>query len=178
MLALLALATCATFARADDSKPIAGVIVGHWTRPPLPLPIPPILYEPCPEFEHDPLATACYDPNSGIVYAGVNREASTRAHELGHVVDARYLTEGERNRFLRLAGVPSIPWTDEALAAKGRETSILRTGDELFAETYAHCRVDAYLMRRLTWFTTFSDAKNLGGRQRRVMCAFIARAMQ
>lgn len=81
----------------------------------------------------------------GLIYLAPGASRFERQHELGHLFDAQYLDDGERNAFRRMIRVPmATPWFGE----RGQASP-----SEHLADMYAACRLDLDPARR--WETAY-----------------------
>jgi hypothetical protein len=101
------------------------------------VPLPPgdvtITRAECPAFPGE-RATCAYMDTGAIYMAELDR--FSLAHELGHVFDARVLTEPERARLARLLGMDGAPWEN----GTGEHCTVdAPCPSELFADAYATC---------------------------------------
>jgi hypothetical protein len=164
MLALLIslLALAAPLTGVADARPLvpAGVSV---------------IYAPCPDspdaggcayadqaaLARDAYGAKCRNPD-GCVYVA-NHDRFNRLHELGHVFDARYLTDANRAWFARKLGMAG-PWLT------GR-TGIATAGEQ-FADAYANCVMgNGYGRRGGMWESSYDY--NFQPRRHRRICLAI-----
>lgn len=87
---------------------------------------------PCKtEYGYEP--EACVLSLTGEIFLDTARLVQPRRvvyHELGHIFDARALTDADRERFATLIEFPAEPWLSSAYHG---------TAGEIFAEAYAEC---------------------------------------
>jgi len=141
-------------------------------RVPLPSPMPPVVYAPCPD---DPTVEGCtYWVAPFTIYLS-NHRRFIREHELGHAFDQTMMSDGERNRFRTLTHQRTAPWWK----LEEGEYSRASVGEQ-FADAYANCAIGNG-SRRLPsgmisdrWETSTSYSPS--PRTHRRVCAFIRRA--
>lgn len=87
------------------------------------------------------MGAAVTDPNTGTIYSDGPLDRFSRAHEIGHVLDAEVLTDADRQTFRLIMRVPGdADWWNGPGDDDG-----LRTPCEWFADYYAAAatRMDA-----------------------------------
>lgn len=121
-------------------------------------------HEKCPE-DTEALIAACANTATGDIYLPVAGSFALQ-HELGHLVDAQLLTDGDRRWFTRRLGMsPGLAWRD---AAKWR------TPSEVFADAYAACALKwSPGRKRGRWEVAYDYIPSL--RQHRRVCAGLDR---
>jgi hypothetical protein len=129
IIAAVMLATAVADSPANAHRPAADQRAWGAAVPRLPSPMPPIRYEDCPDLP----GTGCVWTD-GTVYAGSTPDRFTLRHELGHVAADQYLADAERSQFMQRVGARE--WrsdSDDPMAGRA-------SGNEQFADAYAHCR--------------------------------------
>lgn len=124
-----------------------------------------IIPEACPNGSGMP----CAERATATIYVPDGTSRFGREHELGHLFDAQFLDDGERNALKRAMGLPvSRPWsTGTGLTAGG-----LASPSEKFADLYAACRLRMDPDRR--WETGYDYQPSR--RALRLACGVLARA--
>lgn len=139
------------------------------TTPRLPAPMPPVVRASCPDLP----GSGCVWPD-GTVYAPAG-DRFALLHELGHVAARQSVDPGEQNAFMRRVGAPVWVRPSGAMARD--------TGDEQFADAYAHCRMHdlprgrlVHGARRASWQTS-TDYMPRTNERHLSTCRFIVRAL-
>lgn len=165
---------------------IASAHVPRPVKPPLPSPMPPVVQmaQDDPMYEY-----AGYFDGTTVHVADLSYKFGVR-HELGHVVDERYLDAGERQRFARLQaeeydgntlighdGTEADPWFSWA-EDPGSDVLTSSYGDlgEKFADAYAACRSGYVREPGHLWETAYGYEP--AAKQHQAICKFIYKAMR
>jgi hypothetical protein len=158
-----------------------------WTykvaRPPPPNPMPQIVRGACPGMGDD--AEGCFVAAGEADYTGTPWPTGavftdgyrfTRAHELGHAFDATMMDAGERERFVRLAGLFADDelWASTYVDEQGRLLDVGESPAEVFADAYASCRIGQIIAPGHQWET--STGYQPTAHVERVICGMITRA--
>jgi hypothetical protein len=152
-------------------------------RPPLPNPMPRIIHSECPGMGDE--AEGCFVPAGEADYAGTPWPTGavftdgyrfTRAHELGHAFDATMMDAGERERFVRLAGMfaDDEMWVSTYVDEQGRLLDVGESPAEVFADAYASCLIGQIIAPRHEWTTSTGYMPT--AHIEREVCGMIARA--
>lgn len=129
----------------------------------IPSPKVTVLAESCPDGSGGP----CANQESRTIYLPTGTSSFAREHELGHIFDVQYLSEGERNRFQTLAKIKG-EWNP----GTGATAAGMRSPAERFADAYAACRLG--LVPGANW--TVGYGYNPTRKQHRAVCGFLRRA--